>query len=168
VANPEIQATAPKNFDASQVVLGTRADGFAPFQGRMDEVVIFDAPLAPPQIAAHFAAAMGATPARDVILKDNPLVYWRLDESDGQLARSIAPPHKRLVKLAWKNLPGGLSAPDQVLLVDAQNKVEIELTAGAAAAAGKVENIVVAGTTAAGDQDFTAESPPAVIEVNKQ
>jgi hypothetical protein len=167
VANPEIQVTAAKNFNAAQIVLGTRADGFGPFQGRLDEVVIFDTPLAPPQIAAHYAAAKAAAPARDVILKDNPLAYWRLDETAGQLATSIAPAHKRLVKLAWKNLPAGLAAPDEVVLVDAQDKVEVEISAAAGVAPGKLEKVAVAGTTAVGDGDFTAESPVALIEVTK-
>ncbi|HEV3024260.1 MAG TPA: LamG domain-containing protein, partial [Pirellulales bacterium] len=112
VANPEIQATATKNFNASQIVLGTRSDGFAPFQGRLDEVAVFDSVLTPAQIQAHYNAAKAMTPARDVILKDNPLAYWRLDETEGQVAKSVAPAHKRLVKLAWKNLPAGLAAPD--------------------------------------------------------
>jgi hypothetical protein len=167
VATPEIQATVPKNFNANQIVLGTRSDGFGPFQGRLDEVAVFDAVLAPAQIAAHFNAAKAAAPARDVILKDSPLAYWRLDEIEGQLARSIAPAHKRLVKLAWKNLPAGLTAPEQVVLVDAQSKVEIELAATAAVPPGKLDKVVVAGTTPVGEQDFTAESVPAVIEVNK-
>ena len=167
VANPEIQTTAAKNFNASQIVLGTRSDGFGPFQGRLDEVAVFDAVLTPAQIQAHFNAAKAAAPARDVILKDNPLAYWRLDETEGQLAHSIAPPHKRLVKLAWKNLPAGLSAPEHVLLTDAQNKIEIELAATAAVAPGKLDKVVVAGTTPIGEQDFTAESVPSVIEVNK-
>jgi hypothetical protein len=95
------------------------------------------------------------------------LAYWRLDETDGQVARSVAPPHKRLVKLAWKNLPAGLAAPDQIVLVDAQNKVEIELTASPAVAPGKLDKVTVAGTTRIADHDFTAESVPSVIEVNK-
>ncbi|HEV3136689.1 MAG TPA: LamG domain-containing protein, partial [Pirellulales bacterium] len=167
VASPEIQATAAKNFNASQIFLGTRSDGFGPFQGRLDEVAVFDAAVAPAQIAAHFNAAKTAAPARDVILKDNPLAYWRLDETDGQVARSIAPSHKRLVKLAWKNLPSGLAAPDEVVLVDAQNNVEIELTATPSVPPGKLDKVTVAGTTRIADRDFTAESVPAVIEVNK-
>jgi hypothetical protein len=118
-------------------------------------------------VQAHFAAAKGMTPARDVVLKDNPLVYWRLDETDGQVARSVAPAHKRLVKLAWKNLPAGLTAPDEPLLVDAQNKIEVELAAAPAVAPAKLDKVIVAATTLEGGQDFTAESPPGVIEVNK-
>lgn len=167
VANPEIQTTAPKNYSSSDIVLGTRADGYAPLMGRIDEVAVFDSPLAAPQVAAHFAAAKGMTPARDVVLKDNPLAYWRLDETDGQLAKSVAPPHKRLVKLAWKNLPAGLSAPSELLLVDAQAKADVELSATATSVPGKVENVAVAVTTAAGEGEFTAESGPAVLEVNK-
>ena len=49
-----------------------------------------------------------------MILKDNPLAYWRLDETEGQVATSVAPAHKRLVKLAWKNLPAGVTAPAEV------------------------------------------------------
>jgi hypothetical protein len=166
-ANPEIQSKAAKNFNASQIVLGTRSDGFGPFQGRLDEVAVFDSPLAPAQVQAHFAAAKAAAPARDVILKDAPLAYWRLDETDGQLARSVAPAHKRLVKLAWKNLPPGLAAPDQVILVDAQAKVDVELAVAANVAPAKFDKVTVAGTTLAGDADFTAESPPVLLEVNK-
>ncbi len=108
-ANAELQTTAPKNYNTSEIFLGTRSDGYAPFQGRLDEVVFFDTALTPAQVQAHHAAAKAATPARDVILKDNPLAYWRLDEVDSRVAASIAPARKRLVKLAWKNLPGGLT-----------------------------------------------------------
>lgn len=168
IANPELQTTAPKNYNANEIFLGTRSDGFAPFQGRLDEVVFFDTALTPAQVQAHHAAAKAAAPARDVILKDNPLAYWRLDEVDGRVAASIAPARKRLVKLAWKNLPSGLSAPDQVLLVDAQNQAEIELAATAAVAPGKLEKVIVAGTTPIGEADFTAESPPVAVDVNKR
>jgi hypothetical protein len=167
IANPELQTTAPKNYNANEIFLGTRSDGFAPFQGRLDEVVFFDTALTPAQVQAHHAAAKAATPARDVILKDNPLAYWRLDEVDGRVAASIAPARKRLVKLAWKNLPSGLSAPGQVLLVEAQNQAEVELAATAAVPPGKLENVIVAGTTPIGEADFTAESPPVAVEVNK-
>ena len=57
VANPEIQTTAAKNYNTSEIVLGTRSDGYAPFQGRLDEVAFFDTALTPAQIQAHFAAA---------------------------------------------------------------------------------------------------------------
>ncbi len=167
IANPELQTTAPKNYNANEIFLGTRSDGFAPFQGRLDEIVFFDTALTPAQVQAHHAAAKAATPARDVILKDNPLAYWRLNEVDGRVAASIAPARKRLVKLAWKNLPSGLSAPAQVLLVDAQNQAEVELAATAAVPPGKLENVIVAGTTPIGEADFTAESPPVAVDVNK-
>jgi Concanavalin A-like lectin/glucanases superfamily/Bacterial pre-peptidase C-terminal domain len=166
VAAPEIQTTAARNFTSNEICLGTRSDGFAPFQGRLDEAAFFDTALAPAQIQAHVAAAKAAG-ARDAVLKDSPLAYWRLDEADGVLAKSVAPPHKRLVKLAWKNLPAGLSAPDQVLLVDAQSQTEIELAAGPAMTPLKAEQVIVAGTTPVGETEFTAESAPVVLEVNK-
>ncbi len=167
VATPEIQFNGAKNFDSNKLVFGTRADGFAPFQGRLDEVAIFDAPLAPAQVQAHYNAAKAMAPARNVIVKDNPLAYWRLDETDGQVANSAVSAHKRLVKLAWKNLPAGLTAPGEVVLVDGQPKSEIELAAAPAVAPAKLDKIVVAATTLAGAKPFTAESPPAVLEVNK-
>jgi len=167
VANPEIQATVPKRFDQNQIVLGTRADGYGPFQGRLDEAAFFDAVLSPEQVAAHFAAAKGMTPARDVVIKDNPLAYWRLDETEGALAATSAPAHKRLVTLAWQNLPAGISVPREILLVDAQAAIEVELAAGADVPAGKVENVVVTGTTPAGAAPFTAESVPVAVEVTK-
>jgi hypothetical protein len=167
VANPEIQAAAPKSYATSEIVLGTRADGYAPFQGRLDEVAFFDGALSPEQIQAHFAAAKAMTPARDVILKDSPLAYWRLDETDGAVAASIAPAHKRVVKLAWQNLPAGVSAPAEIVLVDAQPAIEIELAAAESVAPAKVENVIVAGTTAAGSSPFTAESVPVAVEINK-
>jgi hypothetical protein len=166
-ANPEIQAAAAKNYNSAEITLGTRHDGYGPFQGRLDEVVVFDSPLAPEKAQAHFNAAKAAAPARDVILQDQPLAYWRLDETEGQLASSIAPAHKRLVKLAWKNLPAGFGAPAEVVLVDAQDKANVELSATDAAASGKLENIIVAGTTRVASGEFTAESPPTAIEVNK-
>lgn len=167
VANPEIQAKAAKRFRSNEIVLGTRSDGYAPFQGRLDEVAFFDSALTPEQVAAHFAAAKAESPARDTILKDNPLAYWRLDETEGQTAASIAPAHKRLVKLAWQNLPAGVSVPAEIVLVDAQNALEIELAAADSVPAGKLENVVVSATTPAGGADFTADSVPATIEVNK-
>jgi hypothetical protein len=166
-AKPEIQVTAAKNFQSNQITLGTRSDGFGPFQGRLDEVVAFDAALAPAMIQAHYNAAKAEAPAHDLILKDNPLVYWRLDETEGQLATSIAPAHKRLVLLSWKNLPAGLTAPNEIVLVDGQDKADVELSAAESVGAGKLENIVVAATTTTGSGDFTAESSPAAIEVTK-
>ena len=59
IANPEIQTTAPKNYNASQIVLGTRSDGFAPFQGRLDEVAVFDAALTPAQVAGPLRRRQG-------------------------------------------------------------------------------------------------------------
>ncbi len=166
-AHPEIQATLAKNYNANQITLGTRSDGYGPFQGRLDEVVVFDTALPPEKVQAHFNSAKADAPARDVILQDQPLAYWRLDETEGQVATSIAPPHKRLVKLAWKNLPAGLIAPAEVVLLDAQDKIDVELSAAEAVPPGKLENIVVAGTTLVSSGDFTAESPPAAIEINK-
>jgi hypothetical protein len=45
--------------------------------------------------------------------------------------------------------------------------VEIELAAAASVPIGKLEKVVVTGTTPAGSSDFTAESLPVAIEINK-
>jgi len=165
--NPEIQFQAPKSVASRQICLGTRADGFAPFQGRLDEVAVFDTPLTAAQVQSHVAAAKAEAPARDVVLKDAPIAYWGLDETEGNLAASMAPAHKRAVRLAWKNLPGGVTAPEEVILVDGQKQIEIELSAAATTAPGKVEQVIVAATTAAGTGEFTADSAPGAIEVTK-
>ena len=166
-ANPEIRATAAKNFASNQITLGSRGDGFGPLQGRLDEVAVFDGALPPEKVQAHFGAAKVESPAHETIVKDSPLAYWRLDESEGQTAASVAPPHKRLVRLDWKNLAAGLSGPSEVVLLDGQDKIEIELSAAESVAAAKLENIVVAATTNVGSGDFTAESLPVVLEVTK-
>ena len=59
VQNPEIAANVPKRYDTARIMLGNRADGFAPFAGRLDEVAFFDSALSPERIAAHHAAAAG-------------------------------------------------------------------------------------------------------------
>jgi len=46
-----------------QVFVGARNDHFAPFQGCIDQVAVYDRPLRPEEIAAHFAAS-GVSPAK--------------------------------------------------------------------------------------------------------
>ncbi len=167
VANPEIQAAVPRSFHSDEITLGTRSDGYAPFQGRLDEVAVFDVPLSAEQVQAHFAAASGMTPARDAVLKDNPIGYWRLDETEGALAASSATPHKRLVFLRFKNVPPGVAWPSQVVLVDGQTQYDFELSGDGKVAPVKVENIVVSATTPARGGKFTAESAPVALEVIK-
>lgn len=51
----QLQATFPER--CGQLFVGARNDRFAPFQGRIDQIAIYDRPLPPEEIAAHFAAA---------------------------------------------------------------------------------------------------------------
>jgi hypothetical protein len=167
VANPEIQGASSPRATGTQVVLGTRADGYAPFQGRLDEAAFFGKAVAPEQIQAHFAAAKGMTPARDVVLKDAPLAYWPLEELEGQVAASLAPAQQRVVKLAWQNLAAGISAPSEIVLAAGATAADIELAAADSVAPAKIENVIVAGTTPVVDGPFTAESVPVALEVIK-
>jgi hypothetical protein len=50
-----LQATFPEG--CGQLFIGARNDRFAPFQGRIDQIALYDRPLPPEEIAAHFAAA---------------------------------------------------------------------------------------------------------------
>ena len=56
---PEMSGEAAPGFDPAvvQVFLGGRNDGFADFEGKIDEVAVYPRALAPDEIARHFAAA---------------------------------------------------------------------------------------------------------------
>jgi hypothetical protein len=167
VANPEIQGSSAPRATSTGVVLGTRSDGYAPFQGRIDEAALFAKPLQPEQIQAHFAAAKGMTPLRDEVLKDAPLAYWPCDEMEGAVAASVASPQQRLIKLAWQNLTAGVSVPSEIVLTAGATATDIELAAADSVAPAKIENVIVAGTTPANGGPFTAESAPVAVEFVK-
>ena len=102
-----------------------------------------------------------------MILKDNPLAYWRLDETEGQIgtqhrAGAQATGEAGLEEPAGRADgagPGGAGRRAR----QSRNRVRPP----AAVPPGKLDKVIVAGTTPVGEQDFTAESPPAVLEVNK-
>jgi hypothetical protein len=56
---PEIEGRLPPTFpdNGGQVFIGARNDRFAPLQGRIDQVAVYDRPLRPDEVAAHFAAS---------------------------------------------------------------------------------------------------------------
>jgi hypothetical protein len=58
-AEPEIEGRLTVTFpdDCGQIFLGARNERFAPFQGRIDQVAVYDRPLRPEEITAHFAAS---------------------------------------------------------------------------------------------------------------
>jgi hypothetical protein len=60
---PEIEGRQTSTFPEScgEIFVGARNERFAPFQGRIDQVAIYDRPLRPEEIAAHFAASGVAT-----------------------------------------------------------------------------------------------------------
>jgi hypothetical protein len=57
------------------------------FSGGIDEVAIYDRVLAPTDIAAHFTSIDDPATYGRVVLDDDPIGYWRLDEPGGKLAR---------------------------------------------------------------------------------
>ena len=63
---PEIEGRLTPTFPehGGQLFIGARNERFAPFQGRIDQVAIYDRPLRPDEVAAHFAAS-GITGSSD-------------------------------------------------------------------------------------------------------
>ncbi|MFM8338154.1 MAG: PVC-type heme-binding CxxCH protein, partial [Opitutaceae bacterium] len=65
---PEIDAaiTAGPAKPTAEIFFAGRCDGFAPFEGKIDEVAVYDRALTAAEIAAHFAASGRAVPASAV------------------------------------------------------------------------------------------------------
>lgn len=72
---------------------------------------------------------------------------------------------KEPVAIALANLPSGVTAPDGLVLTPEQKEITVELSATADAAAVKVENVVIRGSTKVLDQAVELESAPLVLEV---
>ncbi len=51
------EAQAPVPADSTEVFVGGRHDGAATFEGRVDEVAVYDRPLSAEEVARHYAAA---------------------------------------------------------------------------------------------------------------
>lgn len=70
---PEIESeaawTLPK--DVSSFFLGGRCDGFANFEGKIDEVSVFENALTDKQVSAHFAAAERTAPQPSADLRES-------------------------------------------------------------------------------------------------
>jgi putative membrane-bound dehydrogenase-like protein len=62
---PEIDTPLPTPTPAGRLrlLLGGRPDGYAGFEGRLDEVALYDRALEPAEITAHFRLAQPPTPA---------------------------------------------------------------------------------------------------------
>ena len=178
VTAPEIKNTLGAVDRMGPLVFGTRSDGYAPFEGRLDELAVYNGSLSPERIAAHYAAATkpdGAyaaatkdSPYPAKVLEDNPLAYWRLNETDGRIARNAAAARQsRVVELKWKNLPAGLTAPSQVTLAGGKNTADILLSTTPQTVAGKFPGVSVAATIKVDGRPLTVESPPLLVEVTR-
>ncbi len=64
----EAEATGP----ADDVFVGGRSDGFANFEGKLDEAALFDRPLTAEEVAEHWAAAGLPRPEPAVARTDSP------------------------------------------------------------------------------------------------
>jgi hypothetical protein len=63
--------------------IGARGDNSFRFDGTVDEVAVYPAALPPSEVLAHYQNGKNASPAKpykDLVLAQNPLGYWRLDE----------------------------------------------------------------------------------------
>jgi hypothetical protein len=69
------------------------------------------------------------------------------------------------IALAFKNLPTGITAPEGTVIPEGMTEVEVELSAAADAAVGRIENLVVAASTKVKETDVAVESPPVAFEV---
>jgi hypothetical protein len=77
------------------LTFGARADGvsgFFTYNGMVDESAVYNVALTEAQVLAHYQAgtnAAPATPYRQVVLADNPVGYWRLDEPGDPAATNL-------------------------------------------------------------------------------
>ena len=60
--DPEIYGQAEVGYPAGcgQLFFGARNDGFAPLEGKLDEVSVYDRALSADEIAAHYAASQAS------------------------------------------------------------------------------------------------------------
>lgn len=83
------------------------------------------------------------------------------------LANLPAAKEPRQVKLTWKNLQSGVTAPAEATLAPGADKLELELSAAADAALGKILNVSVLASLKVDGQDAAVASDPVAFEVNK-
>lgn len=100
---PYISASLSKRLNPAALIVGAALPNNADaFTGRIDEVAVYDLSGLPDEaainakmqalVAAHIASASAAsgTPYAEVVLADQPFLYWNFDETEGN-ARQLAP-----------------------------------------------------------------------------
>jgi len=130
---------------------------FAEFQGRGQSVLAKEVPL---QVVNPMALSVGPVPG---------LVFGNVQKVRVTAARMNTgnDADKQPVIIKWKKLPPGVTGPAETTIAADQSFVDIELTAAADAPAGKIEDLVVTGSTKFQGQDITVESGPISAEVKK-
>ncbi len=85
---------APGTTGNNDIFIGRDGRENRPSNFKIDEVALYDFPLTPQRIAAHFEAGTGGvappTNYEEEVLFDNPLAYWRFNESDGPQTADIS------------------------------------------------------------------------------
>ena len=130
---------------------------FAEFQGRGQSVFAKDVPL---QVVNPMTLSVGPVPG---------LVFGNVQKVRITAARMNTgnDADKQPIVIKWKKLPPGVTGSAETTIPPDQSSVDIELTAAADAPAGKIEDLVVTGSTKFQGQDITVESGPISAEVKK-
>lgn len=105
----------PSNVTRTTNRIGTDiwspAPGSSPWQGKIDELAIYDTTLSATRVAAHAAATTSSDFAREVLV-DDPVAYWRFDESSGAAYAEDTNASGSGVKWTLQNTPTGPTYSD--------------------------------------------------------
>ena len=75
---------------------------------------------------------------------------------------------KGAIALSFVNLPTGVTAPEGSVIPEGQKEVEVDLSAAADAAVGRIENLAVNGSARVKETDVSVQSAPTPFEVVAQ
>ena len=165
---PEVAGQLTRGIEAGQVVFASRSDNYAPLEGRLDEIALYNGELGAERIAAHYQAGKTGSGYAALVLADKPVAYWRLSETAGDIAHDTAgAATQRTLELTWKNLPPGVTAPTTAQLPGDQSKIELELASSSTLAPGKIENVTVTAKLKVDDRAVNVESAPTALAITK-
>lgn len=129
--------------------------GSATFQGQPKQVVLAD-------------LALQVGPAAEVKLAPSgALAAGGKQKVTLTFAGLAAAKEPQQVKLTWKNVQPGVVLPSEATLAPGQDKLELELSAAADAAVGKILNVSVQATVKIDGKDVVLASTPVEFEVSQ-
>lgn len=137
------------------IVIGGGGDGSGLFDGVIDEVAVYDFPLAPARIAARYnrvevppppppPVVNGAYAAQ--VLADGPVAYWRLGETDGSV----------IFDRSGNNHHGMQDGAAGSIVFNGESLVPAEANDGSIGLAG-FDRLVFPGFEKIGEAGYTAE-----------